>query len=84
MPKVSVLIPLYKTNDAVLRETIESVLGQTYRDFELLLLDDSPPGARKQAVVEEYKDERIRYEVNEQNLGISGSRNKLMEIARGE
>ena len=84
MPKVSVLIPLYKTSDAVLRETIESVLGQTYRDFELLLLDDSPPGARKQAVVEEYKDERIRYEVNEQNLGISGSRNKLMKIARGE
>ncbi len=84
MPKVSVLIPLYKTRDDVLRETIESVLGQTYRDFELLLLDDSPQGERKQAVVEEYKDERVRYEVNEKNLGISDSRNKLMELACGE
>lgn len=84
MPKISVLTPLYKTHDDVLRETIESVLGQTYGDFELLLLDDSPPGERKQAVVEEYKDERIRYEVNETNLGISDSRNKLMKLARGE
>lgn len=84
MPKVSVLIPLYKTCDDVLRETIESVLGQTYRDFELLLLDDSPLGERKQEVVGEYEDERIRYEVNEENLGISASRNKLMRLARGE
>lgn len=83
-PKVSVLVPLYKTQDDVLRTAIESVLGQTYHDFELVLLDDSPVAERKESLVREYKDERIRYEVNEENLGISASRNKLMQLARGE
>ena len=40
--KVSVLTPLYKTDERILREAIESVLGQTFRDFEFLLLDDLP------------------------------------------
>ena len=40
--KVSVLTPIYKTDERFLREAIESVLGQTFRDFEFLLLDDCP------------------------------------------
>ena len=42
MPKVSVLVPLYNTNENHLREMIDSVLAQTFTDFELLLLNDSP------------------------------------------
>ena len=42
MPKISVLMPVYKTPETYLRETIESVLGQTYTDFEFLILDDCP------------------------------------------
>ena len=38
--KVSVLTPIYKTNERILREAIESVLNQTFGDFEFLLLDD--------------------------------------------
>ena len=40
MPKVSVLMPVYKTDENYLREAIESILSQTFEDFEFLILDD--------------------------------------------
>jgi glycosyltransferase involved in cell wall biosynthesis len=43
MPKISVLMPVYKTPEKYLREAIESILGQTFKDFELLILDDDCP-----------------------------------------
>ena len=82
-PKVSVLVPVYRTNPAFLREAIQSVLSQTYPDFELILLDDCPDDPRED-VVREFADPRIRYERNERNLGISPSRNRLIDMARGE
>lgn len=84
MPKVSVLMPLYNTNESHLREAIESVLNQTFTDFEFLLLNDSPDNTRLDAVVAEYKDPRIKYSRNEKNIGITPSRNKLVELAQGE
>lgn len=83
MPKVSVLMPVYKTNEAYLRETIESILNQTYTDFEFLILDDCPSDSRE-SVVKSYKDKRIKYLKNEKNLGITPSRNKLIDISQGE
>ena len=81
--KVSVLTPIYKTNERFLREAIESVLNQTFGDFELLLLDDGPDDSRE-AVVRSYADRRIVYLKNDQNLGISASRNRLLDLAKGE
>ena len=81
--KVSVLTPIYKTDERFLRETIESVLGQTFGDFEFLLLDDCPED-RREAVVRSYDDPRVIYLKNERNLGISASRNKLIGLAKGE
>ncbi len=83
MPKVSVLMPLYKTNESHLRESIQSILDQTFTDFELLLLDDCPEDDRS-AVVASFSDARIRYEKNERNMGITPSRNKLIDMAQGE
>lgn len=83
MPKVSVLMPVYKTKESYLRTAIESVLAQTYKDFELLLLDDCPE-CRSERVVEDYPDARIRYFQNAENMGIAGSRNKLISLAKGE
>ncbi len=83
MPKVSVLFPLYKTNETHLRESINSVLNQTFTDFELLLLDDCPQDDRS-AIVAEFDDPRIRYEKNERNMGITPTRNKLISMAKGE
>lgn len=42
MVKVSVLMPIYKTNEVYLREAITSILTQTFTDFEFLVLDDCP------------------------------------------
>ena len=83
MPKVSVLMPVYKTNEKYLREAISSILNQTYTDFEFLILDDCPEDTREE-IVKSYKDKRIKYSKNEQNLGITPSRNKLIDMASGE
>lgn len=83
MPKVSVLMPIYRTNTDHLREAINSILSQTYRDFEFLILDDCPTDSRID-VVNSFDDPRIIYIQNKQNLGISGARNKLLSLAKGE
>ena len=84
MPKVSVLVPLYNTDHQQLREMIDSVLAQTFKDFELILLNDSPENQSLRQIVESYTDPRIRYEENPKNIGISPSRNRLIDLACGE
>ena len=84
MPVVSVLMPLYNTREDHLREAIESILGQTFMDFEFLILNDSPDNVRLREIVASYSDPRIRYIENQENLGISSSRNRLLKEAVGE
>lgn len=83
MPKVSVLMPVYKTDEIHLRGAIESILNQTFTDFEFLILEDCPNDDREN-IVKTYNDDRIVYFKNEKNLGITPSRNKLIEAAKGE
>ena len=83
MPKISVLMPVYNTNEAYLREAIDSILNQTFSDFEFLILDDCPNDNREH-IVTSYNDKRIVYLKNDKNLGISSSRNKLIDMAKGE
>jgi glycosyltransferase involved in cell wall biosynthesis len=83
-PLVSVLVPVYNTNHDHLREAIDSILGQTFPNFELIILNDSPDNDELEKVVLSYKDPRIVYKKNERNLGISSSRNRLLKLARGE
>ena len=82
-PKVSVLMPVYKTPEDYLKEAIESILNQTFSDFEFLILDDCPEQSVEN-IVESYKDKRIIYAKNQHNMGISASRNKLIDMAQGE
>ncbi len=83
MPKISVLMPVYKTPEAYLKAAIESILAQNFGDFEFLILDDCPQDDR-QKIVESYGDKRIKYIKNPQNMGISAARNKLIDWAKGE
>ena len=76
-------MPVYKTDESFLREAIGSVLGQTFSDFEFLILDDCPDDDRSR-VVAEFSDPRVVYMRNDGNLGIHASRNVLMDRARGE
>lgn len=86
IPKVSVLTPIYNTNHTHLREMIESVLKQTFTNFEFLILNDSPDNIEIENIVKEYarQDKRIKYFKNKKNLGITLSRNKLLKMAKGE
>ena len=84
MPKVSVLTPVFDTNHAHLRQCIDSVLQQTFADFEFIILNDSPDNVELEKIILSYRDKRIRYKKNEINIGISASRNKLIDLARGQ
>lgn len=85
-PRVSVLTPIYNTNSEHLHQCIEGILNQTYTDFEFLILNDSPDNKEIEKIVKDYakKDKRVKYYKNEKNLGISDSRNKLLDMAKGE
>lgn len=84
IPRVSVLMPVYNTHPEYLREAIESILAQTYTDFEFIILNDCSTDPQVEATIRAYTDPRIVYAVNECNLGISGSRNRLLDMAQGE
>ncbi len=83
MPKISVIMPVYNTPEGYLREAIESILNQTYGDFEFIIIDD---GSTNNAadIIHSYQDERIKYVKNEKNLGIIKSLNKGLELMQGE
>lgn len=83
MVKVSVLMPVYNTKEEYFREAIESVLNQSFKDFELLIVDDfSEPYIEK--TVKSYKDERIKYHRLDKNSGASAARNFAIERIQGE
>lgn len=84
MPKVSVLMPVYNTKEEYLREAIESVLNQTFPDFELIILNDASKDENVERVVRSYTDKRIVYAKNQQNMGISRTRNRLIDLAKGD
>ena len=84
MPKVSVLTPIYNTPTEHLKEAIESILGQTFTDFEYLILNDSPDNKELDRVVNSYKDNRIRYIKNSKNIGLEASTNRLLDESKGE
>ena len=69
MPKFSIIVPCYK--EIFLKECIESILSQTYQDFELILVNDASPYNIKQ-IVEQFKDDRIRYYERKQGFGARG------------
>lgn len=84
MPEISVLLPVYNTPEPYLRECIESVLNQSLADFELLVVNDASSDENVEKVVLSYADARLVYEKNAVNLGISETRNRLIDKARGK
>lgn len=82
MPKVSVIIPAYNRARFV-GAAVRSVLGQTLRDFELIVVDDGSDDGTA-AVVEAIRDPRIRLFRHAQNLGIAATQNFALGEARGE
>lgn len=83
-PKVTVFIPAYN-RERYLCVAVNSILAQTFTDFELLLIDDGSTD-RTLELMQRYAaiDQRVRVLANEANLGIPRTRNRGLELARGE
>ena len=81
--KFSILVPVYRTPEKYFREMVQSVLGQSYWNWELLLGDASPSEALRE-IVEEIDDKRVKYVKIADNKGISANTNVILEKATGD
>lgn len=81
-PRVTVFIPAYNRENYICT-AINSMLAQQYTDFEILVVDDGSTD-RTAELVSGYRDARVRLESNPGNLGIPASRNRGLELARGD
>lgn len=81
-PRVSVFIPV-RNREGLIATAVDSILAQTYTDFELLVVDDGSTDATVR-VLEAYRDPRLRIETNGAHRGIPATRNRGLELARGE
>ena len=81
-PEISVIMPVYN-GERYIREAVESVLHQTFSDWELIIVNDSSTDGTEK-ILESFSDPRIKVLKNNRNLGSVGSRNKAFLVARGE
>ena len=83
MPKISVIVPVYKV-ERYIHDCVNSILNQTFDDFELILVDDGSPDNCGR-ICDEYaaKNNRIRV-IHQKNQGLSCARNTGIDVARGE
>ena len=83
MKPVSIIVPVYKV-EPYLRRCVDSILDQTFTDFELILVDDGSPD-NCPAICDEYaeQDDRVKV-VHKANGGLSSARNAGMAVANGK
>lgn len=86
MPKLSVVMSVYNEPVEWMCQSIDSILNQTFSDFEFIIINDKPDRVENKQLLDEYasKDPRIVIITNEQNIGLTKSLNKGLDIAAGE
>lgn len=82
MPKISVILPAYNA-EKYIKEALDSILSQTFADFELIVLNDCSQDSTEEIILS-YEDPRIVYVKNEENLGVARTLNKGLALAKGE
>ncbi len=85
-PMVSVLLPVYQTPPAILRNAIDSVIAQSYPNWELCIADDHSQSAEVESILQSYvqQDPRIKVSFRASNGGISTASNAALNLASGE
>ena len=80
-PKISIIVPVYKV-EPYLRKCIDSILNQTFKDFEFIIILDNPKNTNHINIINQYVniDDRIRFYVNEKNMGSTLSLNKGLAL----
>lgn len=81
-PEISVIIPVYNTGK-ILQETIDSVLTQSFEDFELIIIDDGSTDPETAAVLDRQNDSRIKI-IRQENAGVAAARNHGLSLAQGK
>ena len=81
-PEISIIMSVYN-GGKYLRESIDSILNQTFNNFELILVDDKSTDNTKQ-IIETYKDRRIKVIENNKNIGLTKSLNKAIKQSKGK
>lgn len=83
MPQISVIMPVYNTKEEYLREAIESILNQTFKNFELIIVDNgSKPYVAK--ILNSYRDKRIKIYTLTKNVGPANGRNYALSKSSGK
>ena len=81
-PLVSILTPAYN-HEKYVRVFLDSILAQSYKNFELIIVDDCSTD-KTPSIIEQYKDERIRFFRNDFNRGMNGNLNVAFSYAKGK
>ena len=84
MISISVVMPTFNTSVPILKESVESILAQTFKDFEFIIIDDCSTNDDSCSYLQSLSDERIRIMRNPTNLGITKSLNIGLRAARGK
>lgn len=86
MAVVSVLMSVYNEPEDVLRQSIESILKQTFSDFEFVIIGDNPDNDRINDIVTNYekRDKRISFLINSENIGLTKSLNRGLKLCHGK
>ena len=82
MPEISVVMPVYNC-EAFIRESVESILTQSFTDFEFFIIDDASTD-RTVEIIKEYTDARINLIIKPKNTGYTDSLNMAIKLAKGE
>lgn len=85
-PLITVILPVYNTEEKYLRQAIESVQAQVYENWELCIVDDASPAPHIKPLIEGYSalDSRIKTVFSQSNEHIAGASNRALNIASGE
>ena len=84
-PLISIILPTYNGKKERLKESVDSVLNQTFKDFELIIINDASTNDIEETILEyTKKDDRIVYIKNEKNLKLTKTLNKWISLANGK
>ena len=85
-PKISIAVPAYQTPEKFLRQMMDSLLAQTYENWELCIANASPKDASMEYILMEYaqRDSRIRWKKLDENKGIAENTNEALAMSQGE
>lgn len=80
---VSVVMTVYKENKEELKKSLESIINQSYKNLEIIIVIDNPDDDWREQFIGQYKDKRVILLKNEKNMGLPQSLNKALSFAKG-